>query len=74
MKQKLSTYILFVYKHYIEEDFSDIKPIARILLKPAWFVRTILVCTYSVVCFPLILIHMYFEKNKEKILNYLKKF
>lgn len=51
-------YFLFVYENYIQEDWSTFTKIGRILLKPAWFVRSILFWIYSVMCFPLVLLHM----------------
>jgi len=53
-------YILFVYEHYIQEDWSYITKTGQFFLKPAWFVRSILMWIYSIVCFPLVLIHMEF--------------
>jgi hypothetical protein len=53
--------MLFVYIHYIHEDWSCITKTGRILLKPAWFVRSIIAWIYAVVCFPLVLIHMKIE-------------
>lgn len=67
MKQKLSRYFLFVYTNYIQEDFSDVKPFAQKLLKPVWFVRSVLVWLCSIFCFPFVLLHMYIEKQDEKI-------
>lgn len=73
MKQKLAKYILFVYLNYIQEDLSDLKPFAQNLLKPAWFVRSILVWIYSIVFFPLVLLDIQIQKNKFKILNFILK-
>jgi len=65
----LINYIIFVLDHYINEDWSDVKKIGKLFLKPAWFIRSIFMWTYSIVCFPLILLHMYVENNKEKLLK-----
>ena len=51
-------YFLFVYIHYIREDWDVINKTGHSFLKPAWFVRSIIIWFYSIVCFPLVLVHI----------------
>jgi len=56
-------FILFVYIHYIQEDWDIYTKWGKRLIKPAWFVRSILVWTLSIVFFPVVLLHMDIVKN-----------
>ena len=53
--------------NYINDDFNTLTNIGKIFLKPAWFIRSILIILYSIVCFPLVLIHMYLYNFIKKI-------
>jgi len=55
-------YILFVYKEYIQEDWNVVDKIGQIILKPFWFIRSFLMWIYSIICFPLVLLHMKINK------------
>ena len=68
MKHKLAQYILFVYEHYIKEDLSCLHTFARIIIYPAWIVRSILAIIYSIVFFPIVLIHMKVYDKIDKIM------
>ena len=50
-------YVLFVYLNYIQEDWSVVNKLGRFFLKPAWFVSSIIMWTYSTLFFPLVLAH-----------------
>lgn len=67
MKNFIITYILFVYTNYIENDMSDLNIVGKITLLPAEFIRKVIMALYSIVCFPLVLTHMYIDKHKDKI-------
>ena len=58
MKQKLAQYILFVYEHYIKEDWSVLTTLGKVILYPFWLIRIPIVTLYSIFCFPLVLLHM----------------
>jgi len=62
MRRKLNNYIVFVYTHYIQEDWDEYNKLGKIFIKPAWFIRSILAIIYSVVCFPLVLFHITIDK------------
>jgi len=62
MKQKLAQYILFVYEHYIKEDWSVLTTLGKVILYPFWLIRIPIVTLYSIFCFPLVLLHMELEK------------
>jgi hypothetical protein len=55
-------YILFVYTRYIQENWDDYTKIGKFLIYPAWIFRSVLVCIYSILCFPFVLAHMEIEK------------
>lgn len=69
MKRQLAIYALFVYEHYIYQDWSEIKPFAQKILKPFWFVRSSLLWIYSIFCFPLVLLDMKIKKYILSILS-----
>jgi len=54
----MKKYASFVYENYIKEDWDCTTKIGKITLKPAWFVRSIYVSIFAVVCFPIVLAHM----------------
>ena len=62
MKQKLAQYILFVYEHYIKEEWSVLTMFGKIVIYPFWLIRIPIVTLYSIFCFPFVLLHMYIKK------------
>jgi hypothetical protein len=58
----IAKYILFVYDKYIKEDWSIINLLGKICLYPFWIIRILLAIVYSILCFPLVLLHMKLEK------------
>jgi hypothetical protein len=61
-------YVLFVYKYYIQEDWTIYTKIGKFFIKPFWFIKMIISIIYSVICFPLVLLHMILIKHKKIIL------
>lgn len=59
MKKFIINYILFVYIKYIHFDLSITTRIGRIILTPFNYIRIGGVILYSILCFPLVLIHMW---------------
>lgn len=55
------SYLIFVYTYYIQEDWEQFNKIGKFFIKPAWFVRAIIVWSLSLIGFPLVLLHMKFE-------------
>lgn len=51
-------YILFVYINYIQEDWETVTKIGRILLKPAWFIRSIFYWIFSFSISPFVFFYM----------------
>lgn len=60
MKRFLAKYILFVYVNYIIEDFSDLNIFGKIIIYPFWYIRNIISILFSIICFPIVLLHMYY--------------
>jgi len=65
-------YVKFVYEKYIYEDWSLLTKLGRIVVKPFWFIKSILTIIYSIVCFPLVLLHMKLDKHVDKILELIR--
>ena len=47
MKVKIAKFMLFVYLNYIQEDWEIYKPFLRVIIRPAWFIRSTLVWILS---------------------------
>ena len=57
-------YILFVYEYYIYQDWNCIKPFAKKILYFFWLIRIFYIVLYSIICLPLVLLHMELIKDK----------
>lgn len=64
----MKKYFRFVYKKYIQEDWTVITKLGRFFLKPAWLISSIIVGGLSIICFPLVLLHMYYGEEINKII------
>lgn len=60
MKRRIINYILFVYINYIVEDFSDLNLLGKLTIIPFWYIRNIISILFSIFCFPIVLMHMYY--------------
>lgn len=72
----IAQYILFVYEKYIKEDWSVINVFGKMVLYPFWFIRMLIAISFSIVAFPLVLLHMnsdfiYNSKITNKLKYYL---
>lgn len=63
IKGKIAKYILFVYNSYIDTDFDVLTKFGKLIIYPSHYIRMIMVILYSIVCFPLVLLHMYYVEN-----------
>jgi hypothetical protein len=63
IKGKIARYILFVYNNYIDTDFDVLTKFGKLIIYPAHYIRMFMVILYSIVCFPLVLLHMYYVEN-----------
>lgn len=73
ISEALFIYVYFVYINYIQEDFSEWYKLGKIVIKPFWFIKILYMVIYSIVCFPLVLIHIEIDKNKELFDNLVKR-
>jgi hypothetical protein len=77
MKTFIAKYMLYVYRNFIEEDWDEYRKWIVPFLKPAWFVRSVIFWTLSVVLFPIFYVGMLFDdvdieeliKKQEKFYN-----
>ena len=67
IKYYILLYILYVYDLYLYQEWDDITLSGKILLKPFWYIKILYVTLYSIVCFPLVLFHIYTKTNKKWI-------
>lgn len=58
----MNKYILFVYTHYIQENWDDYTKFGKIVIYPAWIIRSIFTWIFSFVGFPFVLAHMRLDK------------
>lgn len=61
----LAFYILFIYEHYIVEDFDDLNQIGKFFIKPAYYIKSLLIYILSFILFPIILAQIFLKYNKK---------
>lgn len=69
MKKFIARYMLFIYLNFIKEDWEIWKKWVVPFIKPAWFVRSMLVWTLSIILFPIFYIGMIFDEKINKLKN-----
>ena len=67
MKRFIARYMLYIYLRFIKEDWDDWKDWVVPFIKPAWFVRSILVWISSIVLFPIFYVGMIIEEKTKDI-------
>lgn len=60
MKATLSTLVLYIYNKYIYEDWSLLTKLGRICIYPFWFIRLLIVTTFS----PILVFGYYWENSE----------
>lgn len=58
MKKFMKKYLEFVYDNYIYQDWSDITKFGKIILMPAYWIRTVIMSILCIVGFPIIVPYM----------------
>jgi hypothetical protein len=66
MKKVLINYVLFVLVNYINEDLSMLTKFGKLVIYPAHIVRVILAVIFSIVCFPIVALHMWYKNSLEE--------
>ena len=56
MKQKIASFLLFVYLRHIKEDWDVLTPLGRFFTIPAWFIYSIFIWLISPIFIPQYLI------------------
>lgn len=72
-KYYILLYIHYVYDLYLYQDWQEFNKPGRLFLKLLWYVKFLYVSVYSIVCFPLVLFHI-FTKTNEKWKQFWKEF
>jgi hypothetical protein len=67
IKLSLINFLLFVYERYIYQDWSYINKIGKIVIKPMWFIRSILMWSLIVILFPLFYLRFRYDTEIERI-------
>jgi hypothetical protein len=58
MKKFMKKYLEFVYDNYIYQDWSDVTKFGKIVLMPAYWIRTVIMSIFCIVGFPIIVPYM----------------
>jgi hypothetical protein len=59
MKQQVAKYLLFVYLNYIKEDWDEYNKFGKIMIYPAWFIKSFVIWIIS----PIFLPEYFFKKS-----------
>jgi len=52
MKQKIAKFILYIYLNFIKENWDDTNVFGKIILYPAWFIKSMLIWIISPIFIP----------------------
>lgn len=62
----MKKYISFVKEHYIKENWDEFSKVGKIIIYPAWLIRSGIMIIIAIFGFPLCYLHMKWVKNEEK--------
>ena len=69
MKRFIAKDILFIYLNFKKEDWETLKKLVIPFIKPAWFMKSILVWISSIVFFPIFYLGMIIDDKIRKLTN-----
>lgn len=68
MKKHLINFLLWFYVEYIKENWEELKPFARLIMYPFWFIRSIVLwILLPIFIFEYMLINSSLYKEVEKM-------